>query len=92
MMGKKQYLIYAQNHKRLERAKILLGELKAEKPEIIFSDKKRCTIETTVNNHNHRVYPIYLADIDYSVRTVYEDKSHFPSWCGEQSPSLGSHL
>lgn len=72
-MRKRQYLTPAQKHKRLERAKLLLGELKAgtAEREIVFSDEKLFTIEATVNNQNDRVYAKSSADIDDSVRIVF---------------------
>ena len=53
-MRKRQYLEPAQKHKKLERQRFLLGELKAgtAQREIVFSDEKLFTIEATVNNQN----------------------------------------
>ena len=56
-MRKRQYLTPAQKHKRLERARFLLGELKAgtAQREIVFSDEKLFTIEATVNNQKKKI-------------------------------------
>ncbi|XP_076044989.1 uncharacterized protein LOC143027560 [Oratosquilla oratoria] len=71
-MRKRQFLTPLQKQKRLERAQILLRELKTDTAaqEIIFSDEKLFTIEAQFNNQNDRVYAKSLADIKDSVRTV----------------------
>ena len=55
-MRKIHYLPPAQKHKRLERSKLLLGELKADTAEretVFFSDKiKSSQLKATVNNQN----------------------------------------
>ena len=50
-------------HKKLERADILLGELKADRVSV-FSDEKLLTFEATVNNQTNRVNTKSSADID----------------------------
>ena len=57
-MRRRQLITPTQKHKRLERAKLLLGELKANtaEREIFFADEKILQIEETVNNQNDRVY------------------------------------
>lgn len=72
-MRKRQFLTPLQKQKRLERAQILLRELKTDTAaqEIIFSDEKLFTIEAQFNNQNDRVYAKSSADIKDSVRTVY---------------------
>ena len=74
----RQYLTHAQNHKILERTKLILRELKdgTTEQKIEFSDEKLFIIEATVNNQNARVYAKSLADIDDSVRTVF--RGHKP--------------
>ncbi|XP_076044978.1 uncharacterized protein LOC143027553 [Oratosquilla oratoria] len=64
-MRKRQFLTPLQKQKRLERAQILLRELKTDTAaqEIIFSDEKLFTIEAQFNNQNDRVYAKSLADI-----------------------------
>ena len=54
---KRQFLTPLQKHKRLERAQLLLRELKAgtAEQEIIFLDEKLFTIEAQINNQNDRV-------------------------------------
>ena len=49
---KKQHLTLAQMHKRHERARFILGELKTgtAQREIVASDEKIFTIEATVND------------------------------------------
>ncbi|XP_076042036.1 uncharacterized protein LOC143025940 [Oratosquilla oratoria] len=72
-MRKRQFLTPLQKQKILERAQILLRELKTDTAaqEIIFSDEKLFTIEAQFNNQNDRVYAKSSADIKDSVRTVY---------------------
>ena len=70
---KRQFLTPLQKHKRLERAQLLLRELKVgtTEQEIIFSDEKLFTIEAQINNQNDRVYAKSSADIEHSMRTVF---------------------
>ena len=65
--------------KRLDRAKIFLRNWKAgtTKREIVFSDEKLFTIETSVKNQNDRVYLNSLAFIHESVITVYHRQKSF---------------
>ena len=72
-MRKRQYLTPTQKHKKLERAKLFLGELKAGtgEREIVSSDEKFFTIGATVNNQNDRVCGKSSADIGDSMRTVF---------------------
>ena len=56
--------------KVINKAKILLRDLKAEQ-EIVFCDEKLFTIEAYVNNHIKRLYTKYSIVIDESVRTTY---------------------
>ena len=62
--------------KRLERAQLLLRELKVgmAEQEIIFSDEKLFTIEASINNQNDRFYAKSSADIKDSVKTVFRRK------------------
>ena len=89
-MRKKQHLIPSQKHKRLERARFLLEELKAGSTwrEIFFSDEKFFTIEAIVCNLNDRVYVKSSSDIDDSLRTVFCRQSRFTSCCGLQSQNF----
>ena len=92
-MRKRQYLIPAQKHKRLERERFLYGtgvELKTDtaQREIVFYNRKLFTIEATVNNHS---YAKFSEDIDDSVRTVYRRQKP-SSLMGNQSINLGSRL
>ena len=48
-----------------------------DEQEIVFSDKKRFTIEATVHNQNDRSYTKSSADIDDFVRIIYRQKNPF---------------
>ena len=69
---KRKYLTRVQKQKRLDRAKILLRDLKSGTTEqdIVFSDEKLRTIKPCVHNQNDRVYAESSAVINESVKTV----------------------
>ena len=72
-MQTRQYLTDLQKEKRLARAKILLNKLKAgtDTDEIIFSDEKLFTVESSFNRQNDRVLAKSSADIPDSTRSVF---------------------
>ena len=72
-MQTRQYLTDLQKEKRLARAKILLNKLKAgtDTDEIIFSDEKLFTVESSFNRQNDRVLAKSSADIPDLTRSVF---------------------
>ena len=83
-LRKPRALTTLQKQKRLERAKILLRELKTgtSTTAVIFSDKKVFTIETKFNSYNDRVLAKCPHDIPDSPRIVYrcQNPSSFMVW------------
>ena len=78
-MRKRQYPHPSKSKKRLDKAKILVRDLKAgtAEREFFFADENLFTIEASVNNQNERVYAKPSAVIDESVRTVYRRQNPF---------------
>ena len=72
-LRKHQALTTLQKQKRLDRAKILVRELKTgmAAAKIIFSNEKVFTVETKFNSQNNRVLTKCPQDIPDFLRTVY---------------------